>query len=88
MRTLVDANREVHRQATQRWTLHLHVIRIFEVDELHKSVELVVGGERRVAQYVCDVRRTEHVKTTTEAQGIKRTIGKTEEVDIRLAEGF
>ena len=86
MSALVDVHREVHRKTRKRRTHHLRSSRVLKVHELHESVELVVGREWRVAQNVRDVRRTEHVETTAEAQSVERSVGKSEEVDVSLAE--
>ena len=53
--SVVDVYCEVHVESVDRRTLHTHSLRLAEVYKLHESVELVVGRQRRVAQYIRDV---------------------------------
>ena len=85
MRTVVDVDREVHVESVDWRTCHGNGIRVAEVDKLHESIELIVGGEWRVAQYICDVARTQHIESSTHTQRIERSLSQSEEVDPRLA---
>ena len=85
MRTVVDIDREVHVESVDWRTCHDHGIGVAEVDKLNESVELIVGAERRVAQYVCNVARTQYVQSATHTQCIERTFSQSEEVDPSLA---
>ena len=85
MSAVVDIDSEVHVESVDGRTCHGYSVRIAEVDKLHESVKLVVGAERRVAQYVCNVARTQHVQSATHTQRIERTFSQSEEVDPSLA---
>ena len=85
MRSFVDADGEVHVESVDGRTLHGGLLGSAEVDERDKSFEAVVRRERRVAQDVRDVRRAEHVQTTSHTQGVKPTVDGSEEVNVSLA---
>ena len=85
MCAVVDIDSEVHVESVDGRTCHRYCIGVAEVDKLHESVQLIVGAERRVAQYVCNVARTQHVQSATHTQRIERTFSQSEEVDPSLS---
>ena len=85
MRSFVDAHAKVHLKSRERRTRDNRFMRSIEVHELHKSVELVVGSKRRVAQNISQVSGAEHTKIATHTQSLKRSVYHSPEIDVCLA---
>ena len=85
MCAVVDVDSEVHVESVDRRTCHRYGIGVAEVDKLDESVELVVGAERRVAQYISNVCRAQYIESATHTQRIERTFSQSEEVDPSLS---
>ena len=83
--SLVHSHRENHVETRQRRMLHGLLSGVAEIGEFHQFVHLVVGGQRRVSQYIRHIGGTEHVEPSAHHQIVEFSAHRTVEVDIRLA---
>ena len=85
MCAVVDIDSEVHVESVDRRTCHRYGIGVPTTICFHESVELVVGTEWRIAQYISNVCRAQYIESATHTQRIERSFSQSEEVDPSLS---
>ena len=88
MGSLVYIDRHVHIQACGRRAVHHLFYRIIKVCKLHQSVELIVCGQRRIAQHVSHVGSSQHIELAPHAEVVKWPVQQRKHVDESLAESL
>ena len=81
----VNVDGQVHVESHALRLPNHHLRGVGEVGEAHQFFHLVIGGERRVAQYVRHVGGAQHIHSSTQAQIVERAAQDTPQIDIRLA---
>ena len=77
----------VHLESVQHGALDNDLCGVAEVGELDQFLQVVVGGQRRVAQYVAHVCRAQHFQSSAHGKVVDRSAHGGEDVDESLAVG-
>ena len=87
VRPLRHVEGHVHLESVQHRALDDDLCGVAEVGELDQLLQLVVGGQRRVAQHVAHVRRAQHFQPAAHGEVVDGSAHGGEDVDEGLAVG-
>ena len=78
----------VHHKSADGRLIHTDLRGVGEVAELHQFIELVVGGDRRIAQDICHIGLAEHIQLSVHPHVVQFARYTAVEIDKRLAIGY
>ena len=85
MRRLIYMHAQRHIETFQRRSLDHHLRGITEIRELHQFIQLIIGDQLRLFQYIGHIRRTQHTEAAKHIQPGDRPAHHTREIDKSLA---
>ena len=77
----------IHIEAARSRTGNHHGRSIGEIGELHQFIQLVVGGQRGVAQHVAQIGGRQHFHPTPHPQMVHFALQEAEHIHIAFSEG-
>ena len=78
----------IHRESVEWRTLDDNLRGVAEVRKLNQIVQLIVGGQGRVAQHIAHIGSSKYLQTTTHIQVVQRTTHGGKHIDEGLSIGY